>query len=371
MHVGLSTFFQNLGQPEPDSAVYRQAIALSDMAEPMGFESIWSAEHHFTDYTMCPNVLQFLTYMAGRTRKAQLGSMVVVLPWHDPVRVAEEVAMLDNLSDGRLILGIGRGLGRVEFERFRVDMNESRERFTEYAEAILQGLEQGYLDYQGTHYRQPHAFIRPKPVRSFRGRIYASSISPESQRILADLGIGVMIIAQKPWDKTVEDLDNYRSMFRERNGHEAPKPIVAAFVAVHEDENVAREMMEKYIMGYSRSALEHYEFNNEGLANIKGYEYYGALSKTINKHGIDQFVRFLAELQVYGTPEQVTRKLLHFQELTDCGALLCSFQYGGMPFETAKQSMALFAEKVMPVLQKFDVGVTLGADVPADAAAAE
>ena len=67
---------------------------------------------------MCPDVLQFLTYMAGRTTHVQLGSMVVVLPWHDPMRVAEQVSMLDHLSDGRVILGIGRGLGRVEFEGF-------------------------------------------------------------------------------------------------------------------------------------------------------------------------------------------------------------------------------------------------------------
>src|SRR5438132_1903277 len=86
-------------------------------------------EHHFTDYTMCPDVLQFLTYMAGRTQRAQLGSMVVVLPWHDPLRVAEEVSMLDNISDGRLILGLGRGAGRVEFDGFRLSMDESRERF--------------------------------------------------------------------------------------------------------------------------------------------------------------------------------------------------------------------------------------------------
>ncbi len=84
-----------------------------DLAEPLGFQSIWGVEHHFTDYTMCPDVLQFLTYMAGRTTRAELGSMVVVLPWHDPMRVAEEVSMLDHISSGRLILGLGRGAGKV------------------------------------------------------------------------------------------------------------------------------------------------------------------------------------------------------------------------------------------------------------------
>src|SRR5262252_11132493 len=100
MHVGMATVFQNTGRAVSDRQIYLNELALADMAEPLGFESIWSVEHHFTDYTMCPDVVQFLAYMAGRTKTAQLGSMVVVLPWHDPMRVAEEVSMLDNLSGG-------------------------------------------------------------------------------------------------------------------------------------------------------------------------------------------------------------------------------------------------------------------------------
>src|SRR5262249_22025294 len=140
MHVGMTTFFQNLGQPISDRAVYRHEISMADLAEPLGFDSIWGAEHHFDDYTMCPNVAQFLTYMAGRTTRVKLGSMVMVLPWHDPVRLAEEVSVLDHLSGGRVILGIGRGLGRIEFRGFRAAMAESRARFAEYAQALLPGL---------------------------------------------------------------------------------------------------------------------------------------------------------------------------------------------------------------------------------------
>jgi len=143
MRVGMTVVFQNPHDGQSDHAVYADELRLADLAEPLGFDSIWGVEHHFTDYTMCPDVLEFLTYMAGRTRRVQLGSMVVVLPWHDPVRVAEQVSMLDTMSGGRLVFGIGRGLGRVEFEGFRVPMEESRGRFIESAEMILRGLEQG------------------------------------------------------------------------------------------------------------------------------------------------------------------------------------------------------------------------------------
>ena len=165
MHVGLAAVFQNPGQARSDFEVYQGELRLADLAEPLGFESVWGVEHHFTDYTMCPDVLQFLTYMAGRTERIQLGSMVVVLPWHDPMRVAEEIAMLDNMSGGRLILGLGRGAGKVEFDGFRQSMDESRPRFVESAQMLLRGLETGFCEYDGTYVKQPRAAIRPAPLR--------------------------------------------------------------------------------------------------------------------------------------------------------------------------------------------------------------
>jgi len=371
MHVGMASFFQNPSDRLADHAVYRNEIAIADLAEPLGFDSIWSAEHHFDAYTMCPNVAQFLTYMAGRTRRARLGSMVMVLPWHDPVRLAEEISVLDHLSDGRLILGIGRGLGRIEFRGFRANMGESRQRFVEYAEALLGGLESGTIDYDGTLYKQPRIALRPKPCRSFRGRTYAASISPQSLDLSCRLGLGLLIIAQKPWATTEAELAQYRARYRELNGSEAPRPIVAVFIAVNEEERAARDLFERYIRGYSRSALEHYEFANPGLADIPGYEYYGKLADNIKKHGVEEFVNFLSELQVWGTPEQVYARLLEYRERTDCAALVGIFSYGGMPYELARHNIGLFAERVLPRLHALDAGGDLagGALLPVSAAA--
>src|SRR5436190_9754572 len=210
MHVGMASIFQNPGRKISDRDVYREELRLAELAEPLGLDSIWSVEHHFTDYTMCPDVLQFLTYMAGRTQRVSLGSMVVVLPWHDPLRVAEEVSMLDAISDGRMILGLGRGAGKVEFEGFRLSMDESRQRFVESAEMLLQGLETGWCEYDGTFIKQPRAAIRPAPFKSFRGRTYAAAVSPDSLPIMARLGIGILIIPQKPWHEVAKELHTYR-----------------------------------------------------------------------------------------------------------------------------------------------------------------
>ena len=360
MHVGMSTFFQNLGNRLTDRDVYRHEIAMADLAEPLGFDSIWSAEHHFDHYTMCPSVTQFLTYMAGRTKRAKLGSMVMVLPWHDPVRLAEEISVLDHLSDGRVILGIGRGLGRIEFDGFRLDMAESRTRFTEYGTAILNALESGHIESNGTLYKQPRVAVRPAPFQSFRNRTYAASVSPQSMEIMCNLGVGLLVIAQKPWETTEAEIAEYRARFLAVNGTTAPKPIIATFVAIDEDERKAQEMFEKYIRGYSRSALEHYEFHNEGLAEIPGYEYYGKLAQNIRKNGVDNFVNFLAELQVWGTPEQVYNKLVDHQRRLDSGGLIAMFSYGGMPHDVARRNITLFAETVLPRLKTLNAGCEIG-----------
>jgi alkanesulfonate monooxygenase SsuD/methylene tetrahydromethanopterin reductase-like flavin-dependent oxidoreductase (luciferase family) len=108
-----------------------------------------------------------------------------VLPWHDPLRVAERWSWLDHVSNGRAILGLGRGLGHVEFDAFRLNMAESRQRFVEHAEATLAALATGYMEYEGALFSQPPAAIRPFPAFSFRGRVYASAVSPESIEIMA------------------------------------------------------------------------------------------------------------------------------------------------------------------------------------------
>ena len=168
MHVGMSTVFQNPHRGKTDFQVYREELRLADLAEPMGYESIWGVEHHFTDYTLCPDVIQFLTYMAGRTRDALLGTMVVVLPWHDPVRVAEEASMLDNMSDGRMILGIGRGLAKVEFDGFRLDMSQSRARFFESAEMLLEDWRPGIASTMARLLSSHAGTFAPSPSRASR-----------------------------------------------------------------------------------------------------------------------------------------------------------------------------------------------------------
>jgi alkanesulfonate monooxygenase SsuD/methylene tetrahydromethanopterin reductase-like flavin-dependent oxidoreductase (luciferase family) len=354
VHVGYAPLFQNPGNARSDAEIYREELRLADLAEPLGFDSIWSVEHHFTDYTMCPDVLQFLTYMAGRTRKARLGSMVVVLPWHDPVRVAEQIALLDQLSGGRLILGLGRGLARVEYDGFRVDMNEGRKRFVEYAELVLNALERGYIE-GGETVRQPRRDLRPAPLRSFRGRTYAAAVSPESMPIMAKLGVGLLVIPQKPWNMVLQDFEVYHRVYREVNGGEAPAPFCGGFFFVDEDAGRAEELAMRYIGDYYRSVMRHYEMTAEHFGKAKGYEFYRGVGGHIEKRGADAAAEDFARLMPWGTPEQVLEKLAFIHQTIGMAGVMCHFSYSAMPWEEAERNMRCFASHVLPELRRFPV----------------
>ncbi len=353
MHVGMGIIFQGLGEGRTDHNVYQNELRLGDLAEPLGFESLWGVEHHFTDYTMCPDVLQYLTYFAGRTEKIQLGSMVVVLPWHHPMRVAEEVVMLDHLCDGRFIFGIGRGLGRVEFEGFGVEQEDSRAVFVESAQMILEGLETGVCEFDGKFVKQLRREIRPRPFKSFRGRTYAAAVSPESSQIMAKLGIGILIIPQKPWEMVVSELNDYRQVFREVNGVEAPPPLVGGWVLCDENADRAEERAREYICGYFQSVIRHYELIGDHLTKMRGYESYKGMQERMSMPGgRDEMIDFFLGLQVYGTPEQCYEKVVDTIKRTGGEAFLGIFSYAGMPYEMAEENLRLFASRVMPELKK-------------------
>ena len=354
MHVGYGVAFQNPHNTISDAEVYQNELRLCEMAEPLGFDSVWSVEHHFDDYTMCPDVLQFLAYMAGKTSKVQLGSMVVVLPWHDPVRVAEQISVLDHISNGRFILGLGRGLARIEYEGFRLDQNEGRNLFVEYAELVLNALENGYME-GGKYTKQPRRDIRPFPARSFKGRTYAAAVSPESMPIMAKLGVGLLVIPQKPWEAVKQDFAIYHKVWREVNGAApAPKPLSGGFCFVDENKDRAEEMAMKWISDYYRTAMRHYEMTSQQFGSHKSYEFYSNVGKYIAKNGLDGAAADFVKLMPWGTPDQVLDKLQFIKDTIDAKGVMLNFSYAGMPCDEAERNLKCFAKHVLPELKKIE-----------------
>ena len=357
MHVGHTAIFQNPGQGISDYQLYQEDMAIAKEAADLGFDSVWGIEHHFTDYIMNPNVTQFLSFMAGYNPNIKVGSMVVVLPWYPAIRVAENMAMLDAMSDGRAVFGMGRGLARVEYQGLQIDQNESTDRFIETAQAVLSGLEQGYVEFDGKLIKQPHARIRPEPFKSFKGRCYAAAVSPSSAPILAELGIGMLIIPQKPFADHLADVRAHNDLYRKVHGAEPPKPIITSYVYCDKDAGRAEQMARKYIAGYWREVVKHYELLGEHFKNIKNYEHYQQQAASYDEDGV---VDLFLSMQVYGTPEQCYEKVVAMHNMFDICGNVSAFKFAAMPYADARSSLRLYAKEVMPMLKQ------LGSPAPFD-----
>lgn len=354
MKVG--TALSILAQPgRPDVALFNEHMALGDLAEPLGFDSLFALEHHFTGYSMSPSPLQMLSYYAGRTSKITLGTCVIVLPWHDPIRVAEQIALLDVMSGGRTLMGFGRGAASVEYEGFRIPMEEARPRFVESAQLIVKALSNERFDWQGEFYQIPEMSIRPRPISHPERRFYASSVSPESSEIMAKLGFGMLVVMQNEWPKAAEDVLRYREIARSV-GHTPRPPIILSNVACAPTREEARDWALRYLGEKWDSIDNHYHFADGHLSNVKGYESYGKLAKTYTKMKDETFrskaTDFYVSIQVVGTPDDCIQQIGELRRLTGMDHFVTEFSFGSMPHHLAELNMRLFADKVVPVLQR-------------------
>jgi len=338
-----------------DAAVVGEHMALGDLAEPLGFDSLFALEHHFTGYAMSPAPTQLLAYYAGRTKRIHLGTAVIVLPWHDPVRVAEQIALLDIMCGGRCLFGFGRGAASVEYEGFRVPMEEARPRFVEAAQIVVKALSSETFEHEGEFFRIPKTAIRPRPISHPERRFYASAVSPDSAEIMAKLGFGLLMVMQNEWAKAAADIVGYREI-AETAGHAPRPPIILTNISVAESREEAQARAMTYLARKWESIDTHYHFSDGHLATVKGYESYGKMAKTYAKMKDDSYrdkaTQFYVSIQIVGTPKDCLDQIAELQRLTGTDHLVTEFSFGGMPHEQAEVNMRLFADRVMPVLKR-------------------
>lgn len=354
MEVGLLVIFQNYLGRSTDDRVVAAELALADLAEDLGFDKFWAAEHHFTDYSACPDNVQYLSWLAGRTSRIRLGTGAVIVPWNSPVRVAEKMAFLDRLSNGRAVLGLGRGLARCEYESFGLDMGESRERFDEAARMIVDALDTGYIEGDGPFYPQRRTAIRPRPLSGFRDRLYCVGMSPDSVEQAARLGARLMIFSQQPWEMFAEG--SWASFCRTWAAHHEgppPPPLTGDLMFCHSDASVAEAKGREFMANYFLTIVDHYEIMSEHFKAVKGYDYYATAGDLFREVGLEIAVQTYCDVQSYGTPEQILEKFRRRRSLLGDFELNMIVNYGGMPFEEMRASVELFAREVLPELQRW------------------
>jgi alkanesulfonate monooxygenase SsuD/methylene tetrahydromethanopterin reductase-like flavin-dependent oxidoreductase (luciferase family) len=278
-----------------------------------------------------------------------------VLPWHDPVEVAEKIALLDVISKGRTIFGFGRGAASVEYDGYRVKMDEARDRFIESAMIVRKALTNPSFSWDGKFFKIPEIQIRPRPVSHPEERFYASAVSPESVEIFAKMGFGVLIIAQRSWEDTAADYKRYVATSLANNIRPRP-PIGLLNIFCADDSHEAAELAHRHMEAMWDSIENHYRFSDGHLKGVKGYEFYEKIGRTYSKLHADagaktKAVEFYRSLHAAGTPAEVLEKLRYVHQTVPLEHVIGTFAFGGLPRPKLDRSFQLFAEKVLPVLK--------------------
>jgi alkanesulfonate monooxygenase SsuD/methylene tetrahydromethanopterin reductase-like flavin-dependent oxidoreductase (luciferase family) len=356
MDVGMMMVFASYGWEKiGDDQVWGEELRLAQLAADSGFDVLWSAEHHFFDYSFCPDNLQLMTYLAALYPNVDLGTAAVILPWHDPLRVAEQAAVLDLLSNGRLRLGLGRGLARREFAAFRGTMDESRERFDEAAPMIVEALRTGFIEGSGKHYRQPRVELRPRPKYDFAGRIYAVASSEDSVEAAAKLGAHMVMFSDRPWPMRLPAIQRNRELHRKFHGRAAPTMMITDFCMCEPNLADAEEHARKYMGKFVESNFHHYEFLGEHFATVKGYDAYAQKAEIARKGGLEGAVAGFMQAAMWGTPDRILRELEARRGVIGDFELNAAFRFGGVPFDLAERGLKLFAREVLPTLKTWRV----------------
>jgi alkanesulfonate monooxygenase SsuD/methylene tetrahydromethanopterin reductase-like flavin-dependent oxidoreductase (luciferase family) len=302
---------------------------------------------------MVPNSLQYLAYWAGRTQRIDLGTLVVVLPWWNPVRLAHQVAFLDLLMEGREFrFGVGRGVSRDEFDALMIPQNDSRERMAETLDILDLALSGERFSYEGEIFHIPETSVRPQwRSNDLMKHVLGASTGPESMELLAKRGLDQLFVTGSPLEEISASVQQYNTI-RATHGHRPSQPTVYmwGYCTPYEDE---AEAAMGYFARYQSEAADHYGFTKpDNFKDLKGYERHHEQIQAAQGGASAPSGASFGKLQFIGTPEQILENARILQETTSNKEVVVLFQFGGISDVDAERSMRLFAREVLPELQR-------------------
>ena len=321
--------------------IYARGIELAQAAETLGFRNVWLAEHHFSTYGYLSRPAQLATYLAAKTTRLRVGTAVIVVPLHHPLVVAEEIAMLDVLSGGRLDVGLGRGYQHYEFERFGLELDAGRQRWDESVDIIVKSFEGKPFSYNGKLFTIPETSLFPQPVQKPHPPVWITAQSPYALEAAVRRGFNVLTGG---FGVSIDQLAEFGRLFSkvvaEVKPQQSPRVGVQRAVYVADSVADAREAAEqaRWNMRVTLSLRNHYERVENGNAiPIPGQ----------TEPDIDDLLeRFL----VIGTPDTCIRQIRRLRELVGITHFNCSFWFGDMEQARVLRSMERFAQEVMPAV---------------------
>ena len=309
---------------------YRDVISQAQLADELGFDQVWLAELHFNPrFSMMPAPLLLGSAIAEMTKDILIGTAVNLVPLHQPIRLAEEVATLDQLSEGRAIFGIGRGAQPRQYQGYGIDIDEGRVRFLEALDLIKHAWTQEESHFTGQFYNVANVSVVPKPYQFPNPPIYIAANSFDTFEMVGELGhnllVAPLVVSR---EGALSGLEAYRSSAREDLTNLSININIPVYVT---EDNMKAKNGYKFTVDNYLSTLQQNRSNAASRAANLDYE------------------SVYADYAAIGTPEQVVSKLKFFQQIFDPQEFMGWFNIGGMlPNDEVANSMRLFAEKVIP-----------------------
>jgi alkanesulfonate monooxygenase SsuD/methylene tetrahydromethanopterin reductase-like flavin-dependent oxidoreductase (luciferase family) len=344
MQCGLFTELQcPERQREPE--LYEELLAQCVAAEGLGFHAMWLAELHFhRRFSILSAPLLTAAAAAQRTEHLRVGIAVNLLPLHHPLRLAEEGAVLDVLSRGRLDFGVGRGHPFPGvYESFHIPPAESRERFTEALDVLVGAWTHEPFSYDGRFFQVPEISVVPKPLQQPHPPIFVAAGSPETYVAAGQRGLDILVPGHvQPLAALREHLAAYRQAGSAAAHQSRQRVIFLIPIYLAEGQRQAEEDPEPHVMYY-------YRVLGELLSGDfpESYQRYGEARKRV---GTLTYAEIRQERAIFGDPAYCLERLHELREALGFQQLMAWMNIGGMPHDKVLRSMQLFAERVLPAL---------------------
>jgi alkanesulfonate monooxygenase SsuD/methylene tetrahydromethanopterin reductase-like flavin-dependent oxidoreductase (luciferase family) len=305
--------------------LYHELLEQAETADALGFDSFWIAEHHFHEYGAVPRPPIWLAAAAQRTQRIRLGASVVVLPFDNPLRVAEDYAMVDQLSGGRLNLGVGSGYLKHEFDGFAIAPEQKRERFDESLEILLKAWSGEQFSYEGRHYSIHDVQLNVLPVQRPHPPLWVAILSNAAAGFVGGRGLPIMMIPYATTEQMTELADTvaaFRASFIA--GGNAPELATVPF-GLH-----------TYCAATNGQALADVREPMERYVRTRLYAKQRSIETLVEKN-----------LVAFGDPEEIIR-VARLYEQAGLTHFLAIMNFGGMPHQQVLRSMELMAKEVLP-----------------------
>jgi alkanesulfonate monooxygenase SsuD/methylene tetrahydromethanopterin reductase-like flavin-dependent oxidoreductase (luciferase family) len=350
MRFGTFFFFQAAPGHRHADIIHRE-LEQVEWTEELGFDEVWFTEHHFIDYGLSVDPSSLAAAAASRTRRVRIGLAAAILPFHHPLRLAEQMALVDIISYGRLDVGVGRGNRPAEFAGYRVPQVESRERFDETVEILRLAWTRERFSFHGRFFDVDDVRVIPKPVQQPHPPLYQVCVSKDGIENTALRGWPMLnSVLTGPVDQLVTNRDTYVATLQ-KAGRTADE--IAALLGrwgvsrqIYVAETDARALAEARDaeMWYQESFRRFVVPERIEDAHPSLQPGFRAMAEKLAKVTWEDLVR---ETLAFGSPDTVARHIEHMRRL-GVGQVLCWMNFGGLPQDKIRRSMELFAREVMP-----------------------